>query len=60
MAAYALTILKRYMTEVPSVGWRVDRVLDRTISTVFPAAVAQIGIGQIYGLRQGHEEPIQG
>ena len=57
---YALTVLKRYMAEVPSAEWRVDRALNRIKDTVFPAAVTQTGIGQIYGLRQGPEEPIQG
>ena len=48
------------MTGVPSAEWRVDRALDRIISTVFPPAVTHTGIGQIDGLRQGLEEPIQG
>ena len=29
MEGYALTVLKRYMSDVPSAEWRVDRALDR-------------------------------
>ena len=60
MEGYAPTVLKRYMTKVPSAEWPVDRAPDRIVSTVFPAAVTQTGIGRTYGLREGPEEPIQG
>ena len=28
MECYALAVLKRYMTKVPSVGWRVDGYMN--------------------------------